>query len=150
MGGKMNTETMCKCGQPEISGGSMGESKPDGIKLEQRFNGLGAEAQRHADEAEANLQFKEKTANLRQEIAELKKECDCHEELLRKCNSQAEEIERLKNRIKQYEEMWGDITRQDFLKLPLETRRKVLAKQAKMLSGLMADSQAKDDLRMMD
>ncbi len=72
------------------------------------------QAQRDADQKVVD--------GLEAENTELKKECDCHEELLRKCNAQ--EI-----RIKQYEEMWGDITRQDFLKLPHQNvLRKVIAK----------------------
>jgi hypothetical protein len=59
-------------------------------------------------------------------------------------------IEELEAKVKDLTEIWGDITRQDFLKLPVETRRKVLARQAKILGDFYADSQAKDDLRMME
>ena len=38
----------------------------------------------------------------------------------------------------------------DFLKLPVEERRKILAMQAKNLADNMADSQAKEDIKMMD
>lgn len=44
----------------------------------------------------------------------------------------------------------ADLSRKEFLKLPVEERRKILAKQAKDLADNMADSQAKEDLGMMD